>query len=38
MEAFGFDDVARQIPVYRALLLSLPEQVKSQTFDIHISS
>lgn len=38
MEAFGFDDVARQIPVYRDLLLSLPEQVKSQTFDIHISS
>ncbi|CCX38942.1 putative stage III sporulation protein AA [Clostridium sp. CAG:1013] len=38
MEPSGFDYVAGQIPLYRDLLLSLPEQVKAQAFDIHIAS
>lgn len=38
MEPSGFDYIARQIPLYRELLLSLPEHVKDQAFDIHIGS
>lgn len=38
MELCGFDYVAQQIPLYRDLLLRLPDQVKAQAFDIHIAS
>ncbi|MGI6255366.1 MAG: stage III sporulation protein AA [Acutalibacter sp.] len=37
MEPSGFDYVARQIPLYRELLLAVPESVKDGTYDIHIS-
>lgn len=38
MEPSGFDYVAEQIPLYRDLLLSLPEPIKEQAFDIHLGS
>ena len=37
MEPSGFDYVARQISLYRDLLLAVPHWVKNQAFDIHIS-
>ena len=37
MEPSGFDYVARQISLYRDLLLAVPHWVKTQAFDIHIS-
>lgn len=37
MEPSGFDYVARQIPIYRDLLLPVPDWVKRQAFDIHIA-
>lgn len=36
MEPSGFDYVARQIPLYRDLLLAIPERVKDQAYDIHV--
>lgn len=38
MEPSGFDYVARQVPLYRDLLLSLPQWVKEQAFDFHFSA
>ena len=37
MEPSGFDYVARQIPLYRKLLLAVPDEVKEQTYDIHLA-
>lgn len=38
MEPSGFNYVARQVPLYRDLLLSLPQWVKEQAFDFHFSA
>lgn len=36
MEPAGFDFIARQIPMFGDLLMSVPSWVKEETFDIHM--
>ncbi len=38
METAGFDSLARCIPLFGDMLLRVPEEVKSQAFDIHLKS
>lgn len=38
MDTSSFDRLARQIPLYRDILLQVPETVKEQAFDIHFKS